>query len=1190
MGKRSLDADAKRGSTNGATAAAAAPDPVKPQSSAPRPDTTHTTAASDYSASDSDIDAAKPTPAYNHPPSKRQRKQLSAQEIQVARETAELFKSNIFKLQIDELIKEVRLKELHVARIEQVLHRLHEVIAQVPACPEWLLAEAEQHFAAKRCTIPWPEPRPARANYKFAYRPPLDVSLVGSFGLKTGILQARAAPAAAAAVAAAAAAAPPAANASIDIALTMPRELFQPKDYLNYRAFYKRAFYVAWLAEHLVPLLRAAHLPVKVQYTFANGDVLCPALRLESIHTDNEADLHFDRTRFCIQVVVGFPFGVFDAKKVLPDKNCIRIETDAALPATPLYNLLLMLLTAYDYYLKYLYTLKKLAELFKDACILGRLWLQQRGLGLLFARGGFGHFEFAVLMAALLQGGGVQGNRILLHGFLLYQLFKGTIKYLATQDLCDGYLSFLLAFDAPHAKYSPEGFGAPTVFDKSVKLNVLWKMTPFSYRHVQQQAAQLLQLLNDVVFDRFEPILLRRLDVPQLQYDLVATLAVPATLAHQFGATEKISFLTFERWALHRLYQVLRAALGERATAINVWPLETALTFGLTKRRPAASATALAIGLTLNPDECDKLVTKGPNQTDAEAGAKFRAFWGARASLRRFKDGSIQHCVVWPPPLRGEPVALAVVKHCLDAHLLEGILEHVSCEAPLYARLLPPALAGGAAGGFTGARNAFDAFVRALAQLDLPLGIKSVLPGAAPALRLTLLLQPVPFAASLPDFWSDVVLQFESSTKWPDEISSLEKVKAAMLLKLHELLPPAYRTHLTADDQVAFNVDVCCLNVLTPEGFGLRVRILTERDEVLYLRAIANAPALERALVQDAYLKFNQVYLGSIKHSRTVTQLSHHFAYYSATVRVFKKWLDAHLLLSHMTNELAELLALKAFVDPAPYAVAHLVETGFLHTLEFLAHWNWREDPLVLDLVKHHDATTPEQELKLAHTLTDRLTPGALQVIELNFGKIRQADPSAIRTQLFVALKDDPSGILWSNALTLPIASRLTALARLLMLLVKRAPADESLLALLFTPALQDYDFTIKVRTNSLTVSSGLLPPNQFKNLVGELAFPQDICTQYDLIQEFCNDLNRKFGNVIIFLTLRYTGLLPDGALNVIAGLFVPTFDHKRKFRVGLGLNVKPTGPDECVINKEALFNQIALLGGDLVESIAMRK
>lgn len=101
--------------------------------------------------------------------------------------------------------------------------------------------------------------------------------------------------------------------------------------------------------------------------------------------------------------------------------------------------------------------------------------------------GGFGTFEFTVLMAALLNGGGVNSNKILLHGFSSYQLFKGVIKYLATMDLChDGHLQF--HSDAENSssslasKYINEGFQAPTLFDKSTKVNILTKMTVSSYK------------------------------------------------------------------------------------------------------------------------------------------------------------------------------------------------------------------------------------------------------------------------------------------------------------------------------------------------------------------------------------------------------------------------------------------------------------------------------------------------------------------------------------------------------------------------------------------------------------------------------------------------------------------------------------------------------------------------------------
>lgn len=1111
------------------------------------------------------------------PPTKKQRKALSAQEVQVARETAELFKSNIFKLQIDELVKETRLKDSHVSKIEKVLHRLHDFINRIPAIEKLTLQQAENHFNAKKVVIPFPDPKPTKVNYTFSYLPPEDVSLVGSFGLKTGVNQTD--------------------GMSIDIALTMPSELFQPKDYLNYRALYKRAFYLAYVADNLIPLSKKNNLPIKITYHFLNDDILCPVLKLESIKTDNEDDLSFHKTKFTINIIAGFPFGIFDSKKLLPDKNCIRVQTEVEeLPPTPTYNSSILSLTSYDYYLKYLYTSRKSTEAFKDACILGRLWLQQRDMGSAVNKGGFGHFEFAVLMSALLNGGGVNGNKILLHGFSSYQLFKGTIKYLATMDLSSGYLSFSSQIgEDVTSKYNPDaGFNVPTMFDKNVKLNILWKMTKSSYQTLRSNATDTLHLLNDVVKDRFDPILLQKTTLDQMRYDVVLSLSIPEELYDSFGPLEKISFISFDNYLKHKLYLILKNALGERITLLHVRNEKFSNIFPINKRKPSNINSNYIIGLRLNPEECEKLVSKGPNNDDEDLGLKFRSFWGSKASLRRFKDGTIQHCVVWTAKVN-EPIILSIIKYSLDLHLHPEISQHLVFEASGFNHKLPIPLLPSASNqlitslvSFTNLKNSFDGLSKILSNLDLPLSVKALLPASA-GLRYSSLLQPVPFALSNPNFWNDAVLQFETSTRWPDEISALERTKTAFLLKIHDILKEetVYRSFLTKDDSISFNESICLLNILTPEGYGFRIRVLTERDEILYLRAVNNADK-QKALLQDVYLKFNLKYLGVVKHTRTVTSLAHHFPFYSPTVRLFKQWLDSQLLMHHFTDELVELITLKVFVDPAPYPVPHSVGNGFLQILNFLSNWNWKEEPLVLDLAKNAD--NPEEDFTTK--LSDKLSVQAHQVIEKNFEKIRETDPSGIRTQLFVGSKDDPSGILWSNNLSLPIASRLTGLARVAIQILKSDGFTDSNIDLLFTPALKDFDFVIKVKTNSLTASSGILPSNTFKNLIGtEHSFPEDITTKYDLIQEFVDELNKKYGNVIIFSTRKFTGLNEEGS-GVISGLFVPNSLSKKKFRTNLGINVKPMKDekDEVIVNKEAIFNQITLLGGDLVQSIKMKK
>lgn len=1111
---------------------------------------------------------------HNGPPTKKQRKQITAQEVQIARETAELFKSNIFKLQIDELVSEVKIKETHISRAEKVLHRLYDCILHVPSVQGLTLQEAEKAIKAKRVAIPFPDPKPSNPNYRFAYLPPEDVSLVGSFGLKTGIAQAQ--------------------GMSIDIALTMPKSLFQPKDYLNYRALYKRSFYLAYLADQLIPITKKNNLPVKISYLYLNDDVLCPVLRLESIKTDNEEDLSFHKTKFSINILVALPFGIFDAKKLLPDKNCVRVQSDTEeLPPTPYYNSSLMSLSTYDYYLKFLYATKKSAEAFKDACTLGRLWLQQRGFGSSISKGGFGHFEFAILLSALLSGGGNNGNKILLHGFSSYQLFKGAIKYLATMDLNTGYLSFTSQLgDNSTCIYNPQGFNTPTIFDKSVKLNLLWKMTKSSYLELRLNAINTLKLLNDVVFDRFDAILLQNVSSETLKYDVSYTLETPEELSQSYSALERITFITFDNYLKNRLYTILKNALGDRVSSILIQNKRTTSTFPLNKRNNNQQhSKSYIIGIQLNPDECDKLVTKGPNDTEDEQAAKFRSFWGPKTTLRKFKDGSIQHCVVWTAePL--QPVVSQIIEYALSMHFHPLISQHLTSSASEFNALLPKplfnsSLPTNSTTNFTLLKNSFDTLSKILYNLQLPLGIKSLL-ASSPGLRRTSILQPVAFAVSNPDFWNDVILQFESSSRWPDEIKALEKTKTAFLLRISEVLSKEtdYVSYLSKDDSIAFNEDVTLLNILTPDGFGFRMRVLSERDEVLYLRAVANA-GNDKQFVQEAYFKFNQKYIAAAKQTRTISILSTSFPYYSPTVRLFKKWLDAHGLLCHFSDELVELIALKPFLDPAAYTIPNSVEKGFLQIINFIASWNWKDDPLVLDMVKRIDGEGDELDNKLS----DKLSVQAYQLIQENFEKIRKNDPIGVKTQFFVGSRDDPSGILWSNNLTLPIASRLTALARVVIQHVKEHGISASSLDLFFTPALNDFDFVIKLKANDLLKTSGVSRAELFKNLnPNQTSFPHDISSACDLTGPFVDLVTKWFGNEIIFSRRKCPAAF-GGKSNFVSGVFVPSAVSKKKFRVTLGLDVKPTGDsDEVVVDKQDIIDQIKNLGGDLIESVSFGK
>lgn len=146
--------------------------------------------------------------------------------------------------------------------------------------------------------------------------------------------------------------------------------------------------------------------------------------------------------------------------------------------ATPLYNATIRSECSSLSYLELLQKTSMYFDSFRDACVLGSIWLQQRGFGADLADGGIGQFEWACVTAILLRGGGLNGNPVLSRGYNYYQLFKATLQYLAITDLILNPL--IIYSDYLHL----DAHKCPLFFDGKRGLNVLFKMTAWSYNTV----------------------------------------------------------------------------------------------------------------------------------------------------------------------------------------------------------------------------------------------------------------------------------------------------------------------------------------------------------------------------------------------------------------------------------------------------------------------------------------------------------------------------------------------------------------------------------------------------------------------------------------------------------------------------------------------------------------------------------
>lgn len=1076
-----------------------------------------------------------------------------AQDVQIARETSELFKSNIFKLQIDELLSEIKIDQKHISAVEKLLHSVHGVLAEKKEKELYSVSEAIGLFSTD-IAIPFVEPRPPKdAKYKLGFASPDYVTIVGSFSLKTTVKQPG--------------------GIGIDIVLHMPSDLFQEKDYLNYRYFHKRAFYLACLARQL----SAANLPVNVMYHYLNDDPLRPIIRLQLTSSKSLA------SKFHINIIPAIEPNLFETRKLAPERNCVRLEgpssdSSTTVP-TPFYNSSIISDSTYRVYSEYLHRTRHLSEGFNDACKLGRLWLRQRGFGSSPALGGFGHFEFAMLMACLLQGSS-QGNRVLMHGYSSYQLFKATLKFLASHDLSKRQVSFSTDDSTKINDKTLKLSGPAVIYDRNNHFNLLYKMSASSYALLRHEAAVTSDLLMDVVKDRFDSIFMKDITPPHLRFDVHFNVKFSRGT---FLPRDQISHISYRHFVSEKLYRVLTKGYGKRTSLVAVLDSNTREPWAVSRRRGASdpSSDTVTVGLLLDSEECEKLVTHGPGAEEEEEADLFRRFWGKKSELRRFQDGRIAESVVW----KTSPSQLIV--HSIADYLLE---RHFSDAAPSldissYTDLVEflPAVSNDSITGTLPFQKKNDAFLKLSTVLQdissdaVPLTVKSVLP-TSPSLRYASIHEPVPYRLDGDDTIANGILEFETSGKWPDDLEAIEKTKVAFLLKLGQALEQqdsSYTAFVGVDN--VDGLEIGFLQIQTPDGFIFRLRVSTDRDEQLYAR---DRPA--------SLIKYKRTYGGAVLHNRLVYRLALKFPLYSPTVRLVKKWFASQMLSSAYTEAAIELIVLKVFLDSAPYVPPASAVSGFYRTMEFLGNWDWREEGLVLTQQISDDVENLNQTEALLTSISGtRNDSKQYQELQRGFTIWRGHDPAFTLAPLYIGTFIDTTGVLWTEAVPKSdaakvVAARLTALTKAVSQLARSGSKP----SLFFTASVDDYDFVIHTADPYATQEK-----SQYRNL--EVThFPsldRTVDVSAHVVDMYFEDLQEKYRDCAVLFYSPFKDSQRRPKKNVIAGIWHRDAMGSRKFKVNINYSTIPTEGDNVELNKKAIMKEIELLGGDLVTKIGSK-
>lgn len=948
---------------------------------------------------------------------------------------------------------------------------------------------------------------------------------------------------------------------TVDMIVQMPKSIFQDKDYQNMRYFYRRAYYIAYIAAHI-----RKDLAAEMEFTFEylNENRLLPVLVLRPKATSekhNGKNFKKDAAQlgYFIRLIPCAPEALFSASKLVPSANSNKSGEADDKKSTPFYNSTLKAEGTFVSYLRVLTRAKNECAAFPHACILGRTWLQQRGFGSDISQGGFGHFEWAVMVALLLQTGGRNGTAALSTSLSGPEIFKAAIQFLNDTDFNKKAIML-----GPNAGKDGIKEAGPVMYDPSTMLNLLFKMTLWSASLLQMHAKSTADLLADEAAEKFEPTFIVRTNILSQVYDAVFQIK-SRDITKSASPDRRGAVWDF----CSETYKVLKKAYGNRAQLVHIqkppskpWSLGASI---------PAEADTLLVGVIFDFTHMSRRLDKGPSAEEQKESAKFCQFWGDKSELRRFNDGNIVETIEWNGTLPFQ-ICEEITQYILGRHL-----KLTKEEIKFYGRDFSSIVSFSHVDklAFDSARKAFQTFERDVRNLEeLPLQIRQLAPVSSAA-RYSSIYTPMIGAYKGSVEPIEVNMMFEASSKWPENLVAIQEAKIEFLLDIDRRLTTAHEnitTYLGRENREVGTTNLTYLDVLYDNGAAFRVRIHTDLEEQLMERQAKNN-TLEhyvRDEAQESLHKFRWHSDVLPLHTQTIATFSTRFFALSQTIRLVKQWFNSHKLSGHFSEELIELFVLHVFLTPYPWKTPSSVTTGFLRTLDFLSRWDWRDEPLIVDSA---EKLSREERSSISRALEEW----------------RKRDPNLNHTTLIVATSHDQSGLAYTrNSPSKLIASRMTRLAKAACKIVKQ---QDFLLdaSQLFQTSLEDYDVLFYLSTKAAkaimrdaAAEAGAKKTSVFKNLderTGKVPLPVR-AHPVDILME---QLQRVYEDTLIFFCGGH-----DDDDSIIGAIWSPKL-QKQKFRAGLPYNFSKVAKEEedvVEVNRQAVLLEIARIGGEMIKKI----
>ena len=615
---------------------------------------------------------------------------------------------------------------------------------------------------------------------------------------------------------------------------------------------------------------------------------------------------------------------------------------------------------------------------------------------------------------------------------------------------------------------------------------------------------------------------------------------------------------------------MLITGLGDRVKLIHPQITKDS-SWRMTASNPSVNnRRVVVVGMLLDAKQSGRTVDRGPQAEDRNTAAAFRAFWGEKAELRRFKDGSIRESLIWSIEKSNHNILDRIIAHVLRYHMGQETAEGINFVGNAFQHSLPGSITSDPLVVFQPLTRAFETLEKEIRCLEgLPLQIRQI-SATSPELRYASYDAPNLGSYGKP---ASVYVQFEGSTRWPDDIKAIQKTKIAFLFKIGELLEESTSglvARLGLENEQRGLLNQAFIDIIHPTGATFRLRIHDERELSILKRSLRDKwnDLGKGAEIAFAISTYKRDFIQKPLHSQIVRTLSTRFPLLSPSIRMMKKWRDSHLLSLHISDELVEILTIRTFVQPDPWQAPESVMTGFLRTLAFISKWDWQSEPLIVDFA---------QEISVEE----------VKGISLRFNAWRKIDPGMNQMVIFAASNLDPDGISWTEqGPSKVVAAHFTSLARAACKLIKEQ-ALKMKPSTLFEMSTTEYDFVIYL--NPKIVSKNLGHHRQralYKNFQIQSSWNSSLA-DFDHIQLYVEEISRLYSKNILFFYGMNGGSCIGGLWNPETGLR----DWKVKMTYSTRLTLPPGDANpKTVINETATLHDIARLGGNMVSRIEKKR